>query len=259
VTHRGTNRLVPIGREGEEPVLEKPIIGDQVVDEKGKTVGAENVDAFAKKVVEQAKSIAPVPTKTDSLNAPKKLTLTIPLASDHLRRRAEAFLPAVEKYSRMYSVDPAYILATIHTESHFNPMARSHCNAMGLMQLMAKSGGREACREVYGKDVIPPPATLFNPEKNIMLGTAYISILLKRYYGEVANDSSRIYCAVSAYNTGAGNVAKALVGVPKLKRSRDRINTLPHDEVLRILLSELPYVETRAYLRKVLDRMPLYR
>ncbi len=257
VQHRGSNKLIPVADPGkQEPVLDRPLLADQVHTSAGKPVSEANADSFAKKVAQKAQT-RPVPASSDK--AEKKLTVSFPLVPDHLHKRARPYLALVGKYAKQYQVDPRHILATIHSESHFNPMARSHCNATGLMQLVAKSGGLEACRYVYKKDRIPSPDELFDPEENIKLGAAYIHVLLTRYYGKLTDDSSRVYCSIAAYNTGAGNVAKAFVGTSHLSAARTKINAMNSRAVYAHMIKHLPYTETRDYLQKVARRMSLYQ
>ena len=54
--------------------------------------------------------------------------------------------------------DPPVVFAVIHTESYYNPKARSGAPAYGLMQLVPTSGGRAAYRYVYKKDQVLPPS-----------------------------------------------------------------------------------------------------
>ena len=187
-----------------------------------------------------------------------KISVTAALVPNHLRVLAREYLPLVRAMSREYHIDPRLVFAVIHTESYFNPKARSHANAYGLMQLVPASGGREAYRYVYDEDRIVTPNYLFAPENNIRLGTAYLELLLSREFARVSNPDSRHYCAISAYNTGAGNVSRALTGSKELSPAIDRLNSMSSPDVLKTLKRDLPYEETRRYLHKVLDRIKLY-
>jgi len=166
-------------------------------------------------------------------------------------RQAERYAPLVDKYARRYGVSKSLVLAVIKTESSFNPFAVSSAPAFGLMQLVPTSGGRDAYRKVNGVDGIPSPDYLFDPERNIELGTAYLSIIMTRYLGGIADPVAREYCTISAYNGGAGNVLTTF--------SRDRrravklINGLSTAEVYRRLRHEHPRAESRRYLTKVLE------
>ncbi|MCS5932560.1 transglycosylase SLT domain-containing protein [Klebsiella pneumoniae subsp. pneumoniae] len=52
-------------------------------------------------------------------------------------------LGMVRQASRKYGVDESLILAIMQTESSFNPYAVSHADAMGLMQVVQHSAGRD--------------------------------------------------------------------------------------------------------------------
>ncbi|MBF0236670.1 MAG: transglycosylase SLT domain-containing protein [SAR324 cluster bacterium] len=188
----------------------------------------------------------------------KKMVLRIPLAPNHVKRRAEKFLPLVQEYSREFDLDPALILGVMHTESSFNPNAKSSV-AYGLMQLVPKSGAREAYKVRYGKDKIVSGEYLYNPRNNIELGTQYLRILTQSTFSKV-NDQLKIqYMAISAYNTGPGNVSRALIGRVTLANAIPVANNMNPEELYNHLVRNLPYQETRDYLRKVTERMPLYQ
>lgn len=44
----------------------------------------------------------------------------------------------ISTYTSMYGIDPALMVAIIHTESRWNPLALSRCGAQGLTQIMTK-------------------------------------------------------------------------------------------------------------------------
>jgi len=93
-----------------------------------------------------------------------------------------------------YNVDPAYVRAIIHAESHFNHKAISKQGAQGLMQLMP------ATAKELG--VINP----FIAHENINGGVKHLAKLLTLYQG-----SNRLTSA--AYNAGEGAV-KRYSGIP---------------------------------------------
>ena len=67
----------------------------------------------------------------------------------HQDKRVERYKDEIFKQSERFGIDPAIVFAIIHTESSFNPKARSHIPAYGLMQLVPKSGGRDAYNYIY--------------------------------------------------------------------------------------------------------------
>jgi len=151
------------------------------------------------------------------------------------------------------------ILAIVHTESSFNPLARSHIPAFGLMQIVPVSAGKDVSKELYGSQRLLSPDYLYDPENNIEAGSVYLYLLLNRYFDKVAEDTSRFYMAVSAYNTGPGNVARAMSNTTRLTAASNAANRLNPDQVYQRLQQNLPAQETRDYLTKVTERYTQYQ
>ena len=172
-----------------------------------------------------------------------------PMVHDHANIRIAKFRPLVKKYARKYDISENLVYAIIKTESDFNQFAVSRSGAYGLMQIMPKTAGRDAYLHVKGKRVTPSKTYLFNAKNNIELGVAYLHILNKEYFAGIYNPVSREYCVISAYNTGSGNVLK--VFSKERNRAKKVINKLPPKSVYTKLRNNLPYVETRNYLKKV--------
>ncbi|MBZ4683245.1 MAG: rane-bound lytic murein transglycosylase [Fusobacteriaceae bacterium] len=196
--------------------------------------------------------------KKSKLRGKKVVSLNVKMPSDALLKKAKAFKNYVFRYSNREGIDPALVYAIIHTESSFNPMAKSYVPAYGLMQIVPKSAGRDASKKVYGYEKILSPSELYNSRKNIELGVAYINILYYRYLKDVKDRESRYYLTVASYNTGAGNVAKAFVGTTNLSKAIEKINRMSSREVYNTLLKKLPYDETKNYLKKVTKRTDEY-
>lgn len=108
-----------------------------------------------------------------------------------------------------HGIDPAFVRAVIHAESHFNPKAISKQGAQGLMQLMpatAKSLGVK---------------NAFAAAENIQGGVKHLARLLKKYRGDMK-------LASAAYNAGEGAVKK-YGGIPPFKETEvyvERVNIL---------------------------------
>jgi membrane-bound lytic murein transglycosylase C len=178
---------------------------------------------------------------------------------NHIRIRAERFRPLVTKYAAKEGIYAPLVYAIIHSESSFNPRARSGVPAYGLMQLVPRSGARDAYRYVHKQDKLVSGSFLYKPENNIELGVAFLHILDKRYFRRIENPMNRMLCSIAAYNTGAGNVCKAFGAGTSLTRAAPIINRMEPAEVYSRLRSNLPYAETRNYVKKVSDRVSLYK
>lgn len=133
----------------------------------------------------------------------------------------------IKKYSKEYSLDPYLVSAVIWTESRFNPKAKSHKSAMGLMQITPQTG-------TWAADVLKLEGfkveDLYDVELNIRLGCWYLDRLRSQFGGDMD-------VALAAYNGGSGNVSKWL---KDNRYSRDGKK-----------LDHIPFQETREYVLKV--------
>jgi soluble lytic murein transglycosylase-like protein len=184
--------------------------------------------------------------------------ITMELVEDHLPKRAQQFSAIVNKHTSTYSMDAPLIYAVMEQESAFNPMAQSWVPAYGLMQLVPKSGGRDAYRYVYKVDQIPSPDFLFDPDNNVQLGTGYLKLLMSSTFAKVKDVRCRMLCAIAAYNTGAGNVSRAINGTTNISKAIPTINSMTYDQLFEYLKANLPHAETKDYIQKVTSKMEKY-
>jgi len=191
-------------------------------------------------------------------NKGELVIVKIPLAKELPLKRAEKYLASAQQAAKKWNMDPALVMAIAHSESHFNPLARSHIPAFGLMQIVPASAGKDASKLMYGKPRLLTSDELYNPSFNLDTGSAYLSMLHTRYLKGINNPTSRLYCAIAAYNTGPGNVAKAFIGRASMQRAFGVINQLTPDQVFQTLQHDLPYEETRKYLVKVTNHLKNY-
>ncbi|MBD2793486.1 membrane-bound lytic murein transglycosylase MltC [Xenorhabdus szentirmaii] len=183
-------------------------------------------------------------------------SVTIQLVPNHLDKRAHKYLPIVRKASIKYGVDESLILAIMQIESSFNPYAVSHSDALGLMQVMQHTAGKDVFK-MQGKSGHPSRNYLFDPENNIDTGAAYLSLLQNTYLGEIKNTTSRRYAVITAYNGGAGSVLRVFSS--DRKKAAQVINTMQPGDVYNILISKHPSAESRRYLMKVNNAQKSYR
>ena len=78
----------------------------------------------------------------------------------------------------------------MHTESSFNPKARSPIPAFGLMQLVPKSGARDAYNYIYKQDRLLSDTYLYVPANNIELGCAYIAKIRHDYFKNIKDEKT---------------------------------------------------------------------
>ncbi|WP_304543253.1 transglycosylase SLT domain-containing protein [Sulfurimonas microaerophilic] len=173
-------------------------------------------------------------------------------------KRSRTYLNDVVKNSKRQDVSLALIFAIMHSESSFNPMARSHVPAYGLMQIVPRTAGIDAYNYLYKQKRLVSGSYLYNSQNNIELGSAYLHILYYQYLKHIKNPQSRLYCTIAAYNTGAGNVARAFVRSNSVPSAAKVINKLTPNEVYNRLLRDLKYDEPKHYLKRVTKRMKVY-
>lgn len=118
-------------------------------------------------------------------------------------KNKNAFDHLIATAAATYNLDKGLIKAMMHTESGFNPSARSPVGAQGLMQLMPATARRFAVSNAW------------DPAQNIEGGAKYLSFLLKRF-----NHNWEL--AIAAYNAGEGNVDK-YNGIPPFRETQDYV------------------------------------
>jgi soluble lytic murein transglycosylase len=145
-----------------------------------------------------------------------------------------AFHEIVSRHTSNAGIDESITYALIRAESNFLPTARSPVGALGLMQLMPGTA-RQIARNL-GDTV--SSSQLTNPEVNVRIGTLHLRDLIVSFNGNLVS-------AVAAYNAGSTPV----------RRWRKSFPTLQEDE----FIENIPYPETREYVKKVLAAMEVYR
>lgn len=239
------------------PLQETPVLENQVQTPSGVMVTESNVDAAVNEIVKEVE-IDRKEIKGDDGKPRQVITVKLDLVPDHIKTRAEQYKSEVEKYCRKYDVEPAMAFAVMQTESSFNPKAKSHVPAYGLMQIVPSSAGAD-CAQSLKKPFAKPTANyLYQPENNIEMGVHYLHLLRKRYYSNVDDKDSQDLCVIASYNTGAGNVARALRGDTKISKAIPQINEMSYDELFRYFERKL-LPETQNYIRKVTERMNNFR
>ncbi|WP_044555502.1 transglycosylase SLT domain-containing protein [Shewanella piezotolerans] len=199
--------------------------------------------------------------KAAKLTTKKIVEYKVKLPKNGLSSRANAVVDFALDEGEKWQVSPALIMAVIHSESSFDPKATSPIPAYGLMQIVPTTAGYDVNQIVRKISEPMSSGDLYTPDVNVETGAAYLNILNKRYLKSIENDESRLYCMIAAYNTGAGNVAKAFNadGARNIRKAAKVINKMAPDEVYQHLLHNLPYDETKHYLKKVSSRIELYQ
>jgi membrane-bound lytic murein transglycosylase C len=239
------------------PTKKNPLAG-QIMNRKKQPLSKKNVDAFVKKELKKKIKITQLPPTKDHVKK-QKISVTFNMVPDHLKIRAEKYKPNVMKYASKRNIDPSIVFGMIHTESCFNPMARSHIPAYGLMQIVPASGGVDAYQFVFKKKKKPTPKLLYQPDFNIRMGIAYLDKIKNVYFKKVNNETSAYLMSVAAYNTGIGNVSKAFTGRTSISPAAKKANMMTPKQVHRQLMDHLTYDEPKHYIQRVFGRSKMYR
>ncbi|TCP88815.1 membrane-bound lytic murein transglycosylase C [Cricetibacter osteomyelitidis] len=236
---------------GDVPISSRPFLAGQVVDNFGGAITNTTVAGnFANYLIQnklQERRLA---------NGRNVIYVSIPMIANHVNVRARKYLPLIRKATRRYNIDESLILGIMQTESSFNPYAISYANAIGLMQIVPHTAGRDIFRD-KGMGGQPSKSYLFDPEKNIDAGVMYLSILRNNYLAGIENPTSMRYAMISAYNSGAGAVLR--VFDDDKEEAIYRINKLLPEQVYRILTTVHPSSQARNYLLKVDKAQKSYR
>ena len=141
----------------------------------------------------------------------------------------------LKRYSLANGLDPYLVASLIRQESEFNPLAVSHANAVGLMQLLPKTGKVVAHQEKLKGYT---PSQLFTPTVNLQLGTHYFRGMVDHFGGSFAY-------ALAAYNAGIPRMEEWL-GQGKYRDEQEFVESIP-------------FTETREYVQAILRNANVYR
>ncbi len=228
---------------------ERPFLYGLVLDDQNQPIDRKNqAAAFVRQLIAKQRKTRMVHTAAGRKTL---YSVSMEMVNNHANIRARRYAPFVDRYAAKYGMSKSLIYAVMKTESNFNAFAVSTAPAYGLMQLVPASGGRDAYRLVTGKDAMPSRDYLFQPEQNIELGTAYLSLLDREYLKDIRDSVSREYCMISAYNGGVGTMLRVFSNDPE--RAIRVINGLSPGEVNERLRTRHPYEETRNYLVRVVS------
>jgi soluble lytic murein transglycosylase len=149
---------------------------------------------------------------------------------DLSRRFPMPFDSQLQTNAKKNNIDVAWAYAIIRRESSFMPDAASHAGALGLMQLMPGTARYLTKGKVKRSN-------LFNPNRNVELGTQYMRYLMDKM------DNNRILVTAS-YNAGWRRV----------KQWQPEKGNMPLD----LWIETIPYRETRNYVKAVLAYQQIY-
>jgi len=136
--------------------------------------------------------------------APEKMAVITDAIRQQFFAKEVPFGSVIYSEAKKNNLPPELVAAVVHTESKFVPTARSGAGAVGLMQLVPRTGHWLGA------------SNLTDPAQNIMAGAKYLRYLVDRFDGNTTK-------AVAAYNAGEGNVRR-FGGVPPFRETRNYVN-----------------------------------
>lgn len=144
------------------------------------------------------------------------------------------YMDIITEQARAQNIEPELVFSIIRQESTFNPNVKSPAEAYGLMQLISSTARKNAKK-------LKLPWTgvekLYDPEYNIKLGTYELANLYKRIGNYIQ--------LASSYNAAES----AVRGWYKTRYNEDSL----------IFIEDIPYDETRSYVKHVIRNMVFYR
>ena len=152
----------------------------------------------------------------------------------------ETAYPSLMRLMSDLSIDPALAHGIIRQESQFDTQAESPAGALGLMQLMPGTAREVAQKRGWDHQT----DWLTNrPSHNVLLGSAYLNDLLKRFNGSYP-------LAIAAYNAGPSRIRGWLevYGDPRM----GEVDWIDWIELI-------PVAETRNYVQRVTEGIVTYR
>ncbi len=154
------------------------------------------------------------------------------LTDDYELRYPLAFEKPLRNAARRHDISLSWLSGLMRSESLFMHDIRSPAGALGLMQVMPRTG-RQTAKHLNLK--WRGNRTLINPSTNIRIGSYYLAKQLNQF-GHPA-------LATAAYNAGPHRVKK---WIPD--------STMPLD----VWVASIPFTETRNYVQRVLTAQVIY-
>ena len=141
----------------------------------------------------------------------------------------------LKRFSVANGLDPYLVASLIRQESEFNPVAVSRANAVGLMQLLPRTG-KLVAHQVAMKRY--SPSQLYTAPVNLELGTRYFRGMVDKFGGSFEQ-------ALAAYNAGDNRVEEWM-GQGKYRDAAEFVESIP-------------FTETREYVQAIMRNASVYR
>lgn len=136
-----------------------------------------------------------------------------------------------------FTLNPALLFAFAKHESGFNPFAKSHAGARGLMQLMPQTASYIARKN----KIKISRSKLYDPQKNLTVGQDYLEYLLLK-----SDVGGNIIFLAAAYNAGPNALSR---WQKKLRYNNDPL----------LFIESIPSKETRNFVKIILTNYWIYQ
>ena len=163
---------------------------------------AGGVEGAVTTVADTAKAAPEAIAKT-VVEAPQKVADVAEHVKENFFRTQVPFGSIIYSEAKKNNLPPELVAAVVQQESKFKPTARSGAGALGLMQLVPRTGRWMGARD------------LTNPSQNIMAGAKYLKYLTEQFHGDQQK-------AIAAYNAGEGAVRR-FGGIPPYRETRNYV------------------------------------
>jgi len=172
----------------------------------------------------------------DSLNIPNWAITALSDAKqqdDLSLRFPQYYAQHIVNEAKKNRLDPAWVFAVTRQESAFRPHVKSYAGALGLMQLMPKTGFMVAKTININ---LRNHSDILDINNNVKLGSKYLQLMLDRY--------KHLVVATAAYNAGPNRVQKWLPN---------------YDIAADIWIETIPFKDTRQYVQNVITNTVIYQ
>jgi soluble lytic murein transglycosylase-like protein len=175
-------------------------------------------------VADTAKA-APAAIAETVVQAPQKVVDVAEQVKENFFKTQVPFGSIIYSEAKKNDLPPELVAAVVQQESKFIPTARSGAGAIGLMQLVPKTG-----RWMGATD-------LTNPAQNITAGAKYLKYLTQQFNGNPQ-------MVIAAYNAGEGAVRR-FGGVPPYRETQNYVQKVQNyqqdfGDRVQSLAAELP-------------------
>jgi len=228
----------------------RPVLANQVVAKSGAPVATQAAKSFVESEVIPNAVVEDKPMQAQDGVTRAQVTAKVPLASDHLRQRAQLYKDDVAAHAKRHGLDPRLLFAIIHTESYFNPLAQTPAPSYGLMLLVPRGPARDAYNYLYKSDIVLDDNYLQDPAHNVELGAAYLHLLRRQLVPNMEEGDKKNFLVACAYTWGMDKTRDQIL-------KQVRVQDLTSTQVFTLLTQKTPE-NTRAYLNRVKDRITMY-